>query len=350
MIDVNRQGEVWVFAEQHNRKLEDTTIELMSKGRHLADILKVPLAAILPGDGVKKLATKLFQFGADKVYLVEDPLLKNYQANSYAKVIYDLIHKYKPQVVIYGATPAGRDLAPRVASAAKAGLTADCTDLQIGDHKTTDGQTHTNLLFQIRPAFGGNIIATIINFDRWPQMATVREGVMPMPAADKKRKGQIIEEKANISQTDLPLEILEEHTRPKKVNLKAARLIVAGGAGVGSKENFRLIWDLANCLGASPAATRAAVDLGYIDHDHQVGQTGTTVRPSLYIAVGISGAIQHQAGMSQSQKIVAINNDPQAPIFDVAHYKIVGDLNEIVPKMIKAIKEKGFKEPENAGK
>jgi electron transfer flavoprotein alpha subunit len=350
MIEVNRNGEVWVFAEQHNGRLEDTPIELLSKGRHLADILKVPLAAVLPGDKVKPLAKKLTQFGADKVYLVEHPLLKNYQANSYAKVIYDLIHKYKPQIVIYGATPAGRDLAPRIASAAKAGLTADCTDLQIGDHKTTDGQTHTNLLFQIRPAFGGNIIATIINFDRWPQMATVREGVMPMPAADKKRKGQIIEEKADISQTDLPLEILEEHTRPKKVNLKAARLIVAGGAGVGSKENFRLIWDLANCLGASPAATRAAVDLNYIDHDHQVGQTGTTVRPSLYIAVGISGAIQHQAGMNQSQKIVAINNDPQAPIFDIAHYKIVGDLNEIVPKMIKAIKEKGFKEPQTTGK
>ncbi|MGD0077373.1 MAG: electron transfer flavoprotein subunit alpha/FixB family protein [Sedimentisphaerales bacterium] len=350
MIEVNRQGEVWVFAEQHNGKLEDTPVELMSKGRHLADILKVPLAAVLPGDNVKSLAAKLIQFGADKVYLVEHPLLNRYQANSFAKVIYDLIHKYKPQIVIYGATPAGRDLAPRIASAAKAGLTADCTDLQIGDHKTTDGILHKNLLFQIRPAFGGNIIATIINYDRWPQMATVREGVMPMPIANSTRKGKIIEEKINLEQADLPLEILEEHTRPKKVNLKAARLIVAGGAGLGSKENFRLIWDLANCLGASPAATRAAVDLGYIDHDHQVGQTGTTVRPSLYIAIGISGAIQHQSGMSQSQKIVAINNDPQAPIFDVAHYKIVGDLNEIVPKMIKAIREKGFKAPVTEGK
>ena len=167
---------------------------------------------------------------------------------------------------------------------------------------------------------------------------------MPMPTPDSKRKGQVITEKVQLSNLDLPLEILEEHTRPKKVNLKAARLIVAGGAGLGSKENFRLVWDLANCLGAAPAATRAAVDLGFIDHEHQVGQTGTTVRPSLYIAIGISGAIQHQAGMNQSQKIVAINNDPQAPIFDVAHYKIVGDLNVVVPKMIKAIKEKGFKE------
>ena len=169
-------------------------------------------------------------------------------------------------------------------------------------------------------------------------MATVREGVMPMPEPNAKRKGEIIAEKVQLSQQDLPLEILDEHKRPKKVNLKAARIIVAGGAGVGSKDNFRLIWDLANCLGAAPAATRAAIDLGFIDSDHQVGQTGTTVRPSLYIAVGISGAIQHQAGMSQSQKIIAINNDPEAPIFGVAHYKIVGDLNEVVPKMIKNIR------------
>ncbi len=348
MIDVNRQGEVWVFAEQHGGLLEDTPIELMSKGRHLADILGVGLGAVLLGDNVKGLATKLIQYGATKVYLAEHPLLEHYQANSYAKVFYDLIHKYKPQIVIYGATAVGRDLGPRIASATKAGLTADCTDLQIGDHKTTDGQTHKNLLFQIRPAFGGNIIATIINYDRWPQMATVREGVMAMPAPNTAKKGQVITERVQLSPQELPIEILEEHTRVKKVDLKAARIIVAGGAGLGSKENFRLIWDLANCLGGAPAATRAAIDLGFIDHDHQVGQTGTTVRPSLYIAVGISGAIQHQSGMSQSQKIVAINNDPQAPIFDVAHYKIVGDLNEVVPRMIKAIKEKGFKETSSA--
>jgi electron transfer flavoprotein alpha subunit len=339
---------VWVFAEQHGGLLEDTPIELMSKGRHLADILGVGLGAVLLGDNVKGLATKLIHYGANKVYLAEHPLLEHYQANSYAKVFYDLIHKYKPQIVVYGATAVGRDLGPRIASATKAGLTADCTDLQIGDHKTTDGQMHKNLLFQIRPAFGGNIIATIINYDRWPQMATVREGVMAMPMPNTARKGQVITEKVQLSPQELPIEILEEHTRVKKVDLKAARIIVAGGAGLGSKENFRLIWDLANCLGGAPAATRAAIDLGFIDHDHQVGQTGTTVRPSLYIAVGISGAIQHQSGMSQSQKIVAINNDPQAPIFDVAHYKIVGDLNEVVPRMIKAIKEKGFKETSSA--
>lgn len=341
MIEVNREGEVWVFGEQHGGQLEDTPIELMSKARHLADTLGVKLAAVVLGDSVKELATKLIHYGADKVYLVEDPLLRIYQANSYAKVIYDLIHKHKPQIVLYGATVTGRGLAPRIASAAKAGLTADCTDLQIGDHTTAGNkQLHKNLMFQVRPAFGGNIIATIINYDRWPQMATVREGVIPMPEADVARTGEIIEEKAEVSQEDLALQILDEHKRAKKVNLKAARIIVAGGAGVGSKDNFKLIWDLANCLGGAPAASRAAVDLGFIDHDHQVGQTGTTVRPSLYIAVGISGAIQHQAGMHQSQKIVAINNDPDAPIFQTAHYKIVGDLNEVVPKMIKAIKDK----------
>jgi len=344
MIDVNRDGQVWVFAEQHNGKLEDTPIELMSKARQLADILGVKLAALLLGDSVARLAEKLIHYGADKVYLAEHRLLERYQANSYAKVICDMIGKYKPQIVLYGATVTGRDLAPRIASAAKAGLTADCTDLQIGDHKPAgNSEPHKNLLFQIRPAFGGNIIATIINYDRWPQMATVREGVMPMPKPDPSRTGELLREKVELSDEELPLEILDEHKRPKKVDLKAARIIVAGGAGLGSKDNFRLIWDLANCLGAAPAATRAAVDLGFIDQDHQVGQTGTTVRPALYIAVGISGAIQHQAGMSESAKIVAVNNDPDAPIFDIAHYKIVGDLNEIVPKMIKAIKEKSVK-------
>ena len=340
MIRVNKQGEVWVFGEQHRGRLEDTPIELMSKGRRLADTLGVKLATVVLGNGVGDLATKLIHYGADKVYVAEHPLLGTYQTNSYAKVMFDLIHKYEPQIVLYGATITGRDLAPRIASAAKAGLTADCTDLQIGDHRTQDDKLHKNLMFQIRPAFGGNIIATIINYDRWPQMATVREGVMPPPEPDVTRRGEIIAEKVQLSQQNLPLEILAEHKRPKKVNLKTARIIIAGGAGVGSRENFKLIWDLANCLGAAPAASRAAVDLGFIDKDHQVGQTGTTVRPVLYIAVGISGAIQHQAGMSQSQKIVAINNDPEAPIFQVAHYKIVGDLNVVVPRMIKGIKEK----------
>ena len=341
MIDVNRAGEVWVFAEQHAGKLEDTSLELMSKGRTLADELGVELSAVLMGDNVRGLVERLGHYGADKVYLAEHPLLEHYQTNPYAKVIDDLITKYKPQIVLYGATACGRDLAPRVASAIKAGLTADCTDLQIGNHEVKKAKkVYENLLFQIRPAFGGNIIATIINYDRWPQMATVREGVMPMPEPDAGRKAKVIVEKARVTAADAALEVLKEHKQEKKVNLKGARVIVAGGAGVGSRENFSLIYELANCLGGAPGATRAAVDLGFIDREHQVGQTGTTVRPSLYIAVGISGAIQHQAGMSESKKVIAINNDPDAPIFNVAHYKIVGDLNEVVPMMTKAIKEK----------
>ena len=341
MISVNRKGEVWVFAEQHGGKLEDIGLELLGRARTLGDTLGVSVGAILIGDEIKGLAEKLCHYGADKVYVLEHPLLEHYQANSYGKVIYDLVHKYKPQIMIYGASSCGRDLAPRVASAIKAGLTADCTDLQIGDHENKQEKVvHKNLLLQIRPAFGGNIIATIINYDRWPQMATVREGVMPMPEPIASRKGQIVVEKVHLTQGELPIEILREHKREKKVNLKASRIVVSGGAGVGSKDNFKLIWDLANALGAAPGATRAAVDLGFIDRDHQVGQTGTTVRPSLYIAVGISGAIQHQAGMSDSQKIIAVNNDPSAPIFDVAHYKILGDLNVVVPKMIKAIKSR----------
>ncbi|OHB56034.1 MAG: electron transfer flavoprotein subunit alpha [Planctomycetes bacterium GWF2_42_9] len=339
MISVNPKGEVWVFAEQHEGKIEDIALELLGRARMLGDKLGVKVGAVLIGDQIKSLAEKLFHYGADNVYVLENPLLEHYQTNSYSKVICDLIHKYEPQIMIYGASACGRDLAPRVASTIKAGLTADCTDLQIGDHENkSEGKVHKNLLLQIRPAFGGNIIATIINYDRWPQMATVREGVMPMPTPDAKRKGQVIAEKITMQKTELPIEILCEHKREKKVNLKASRIVVAGGAGVGSKDNFKLVWELANALGAAPGATRAAVDLGFIDRDHQIGQTGTTVRPSLYIAIGISGAIQHQAGMSDSQKIIAINNDPTAPIFDVAHYKIVGDLNDVIPKMIKAIK------------
>lgn len=341
MIEVNKQGEVWVFAEQHACVLEDVPVELLSKGRELADKLGVKLGAVLIGDGVSSLCEKLGHYGADKVYLVENPHLEHYQTNTYTKVICELIEEHKPQIVLYGATACGRDLAPRIASAAKAGLTADCTDLQIGNHEVKKtNTTYENLLFQVRPAFGGNIIATIINYDRWPQMATVREGVMPMPEPNVANKAEVIKGDIPISMEDMAIEILKEHRESRKVNLKSARVIVAGGAGVGSKENFKLIWDLAHCLGASPGATRAACDLGFIDSDHQIGQTGTTVRPSLYVAAGISGAIQHIAGMADSKKIIAINNDPDAPIFSVAHYKIVGDLNDVIPMMINAIKEK----------
>jgi electron transfer flavoprotein alpha subunit len=341
MIDVNRQGEVWVFAEQEDGVLHEVALELCGKARQLADRLAVPLGAILVGWNVTPLADRLIAHGTDKVYLVEDVRLRKYLTAPYAEALIRLIEKYRPQIVLYGATYLGRDLAPRVASAVRAGLTADCTDLQIGD--VVDPRTrklHPNLLLQVRPAFGGNIIATIVNYDWWPQMATVREGVMPLLPADTSRTGQIIRENMNLDGLDQVVRILGEHREERKVNLRAARIIVAGGAGVGSKENFRLIYELAGVLGGAVGASRAAVDSGFIGKEHQIGQTGTTVRPALYIAAGISGAVQHRAGMEQSAKIIAINTDPQAPIFSVAHYGIVGDLKKVIPMMIQAIRER----------
>ena len=234
MIEVNRNGEVWVFAEQEDGVLSEVPLELLSKGRQLADTLAVPLGAVLLGSQVTGLAATLVAHGADKVYVVDDPLLGHYQATSYSRVICGLIEEHKPQICLYGATPLGRDLAPTVASAMRCGLTADCTDLQIGDHtEATTKKFHEKLLLQIRPAFGGNIIATIVNFDRWPQMATVREGVMQMIQPDPSRPGQIISCQANLDDCELPLTLVEAHRQRKKVNLKAARIIVAGGAGVG---------------------------------------------------------------------------------------------------------------------
>jgi len=341
MMEPNRQGDVWVVAEQNDGQLHDVGLELLSKGRQLADTLGVRLTAVLLGARVAGGAQRLIQSGADRVLVAEHPLLDHYQTNPYAKVVARLAQEHRPQIVIFGATPVGRDLAPRVASALRAGLTADCTDLEIGDHvEPGSDRTYERLLYQIRPAFGGNIIATIVNPERWPQMATVREGVMRMPDADPTRRGEVVRFSPDLSPADLPLEVLEHQRAERKVNLKAARVIVAGGAGVGGKENFRLVWDLANALGAAVGASRAAVDSGWIDKDHQVGQTGTTVRPALYVAIGISGAVQHRAGMSEAQKIVAINADPHAPIFDVAHYGIVGDLNRVIPMMIDAIKKR----------
>ena len=339
MIEVNRQGEVWIYAEQEAGKLSDVPLELLSKGRELADQLKVPLGAVLLGKRVSELAGQLILHGADKVYLAEDPVLGHYQTASYTKVVCDLITLHKPQICLFGATPMGRDLAPTVASFMRCGLTADCTDLEIGDHTEPATKEHlTNLLLQIRPAFGGNIIATIVNPHRWPQMATVREGVMRMSMPMPGRSGVTVRCAVNLSGMTLPVEVVESHRRPKKVTLKGARIIVAGGAGVGSRENFRQLWDLANILGGAVGGTRAAVDLGYVDHDHQIGQTGTTVRPALYIACGLSGAVQHRSGMQESAKILVINNDKDAPIFSIAHYGIVGDLTEVVPRMVKAIR------------
>lgn len=341
MIEPNRNGEVWVFAEQEDGSLHDVSLELCGKARELAHRLGVKTGAVLPGSGVETLAEKLIARGADSVYVVDDEHLGHYQTGSYTQVLTALIEKHRPQIMVYGATAIGRDLAPRVASTVRAGLTADCTGLEIGD--VTDPKTrteHKNLLLQIRPAFGGNIIATIVNFDRWPQMATVREGVMPLREPDTSRTGRIVEEKVEIDPAALALKLIERHIEPRQVNLKGARVIVAGGGGVGSRENFNLIYELAQVVGGAVGASRAAVDNGFIGKEHQVGQTGTTVRPALYIAVGISGAIQHRAGMQESAKIVAINTDRDAPIFSIATYGIVGDFKQVIPMMIKAIKEK----------
>ncbi len=341
MIEPNRKGEVWVFAEQEDKGLSDVSLEVCSKARELADRINVKVGAVLAGSDVGDLSSRLIAHAVDNVYCVEDPELAHYRTGPYARVMCELVAKHKPQIVIYGATPIGRDLAPRVASEIRAGLTADCTDLQIGDYR--DGITkkeHKDLLLQIRPAFGGNIIATIVNHDRWPQMATVREGVMRMDEGDPKRKGKVTKETVKFNDLDLVVKLIERHKRERTVNLKSARTIVAGGGGVGSKDNFRLIHDLAGAIGGAVGASRAAVDSGFVGKDHQIGQTGTTVRPALYIACGISGAVQHRAGMEESAKIIAVNSDPEAPVFSVAHYGIVGDLNLVIPMMLKAIKER----------
>ncbi|MDO4424303.1 MAG: electron transfer flavoprotein subunit alpha/FixB family protein [Planctomycetia bacterium] len=338
----NRQGEVWVFAEQQDGVLADVSLELCGKARELADRLGVKVGAVLPGAQVGELSKKLIAQGVDNVYVVDDPCLKYFTSSPYAKVVCTLIEKYEPQIMLFGATPLGRDLAPRIASETRSGLTADCTDLDISN--VTDNRTkevHENLLLQIRPAFGGNIVATIVNYDSWPQMATVREGVMSLQPADETRTGNVISETVEgLDPLAELVQVIERHVEERKVNLKAARIIVAGGGGVGSKENFEQIRELASALGGVVGASRAAVDSGFIGKEYQIGQTGTTVRPALYIAVGISGAIQHCAGMQDSAKIIAINNDPQAPIFSVAHYGIVGDLNKIVPLLTKAVKNR----------
>jgi electron transfer flavoprotein alpha subunit len=333
-----------VYIQQNEGKAAEVSLELVSKARELADQLKVEVSAALFGEKVESEVKRLASLGADRVYVTEDPRLKFYTPVPYSKLMIKVISDYKPQIVLYGATTEGRDLAPRVASHLKVGLTADCTDLQIGDHTQKETE-YKNILYQIRPAFGGNIIATIVSPEKKPQMATVREGVMRMAQADSSRKAETVKVSANINGhpqaeafEDFPSEIISRVLEAKSVNLKGSQIIVSGGMGVGSKDNFALIRELAQTLGGEVGASRAAVDQGFIGKEHQVGQTGTTVRPKLYIACGISGAIQHRAGMDGSARIIAINSDPEAPIFSIAHYGIVGDLNEVIPRMIKAYK------------
>jgi electron transfer flavoprotein alpha subunit len=336
---MSQHGEVWVFAEVDEGKIADVSLELLGRGRELAQGLESPLAAVLLGSGTRKLADVLFAHGADIVYLAEDERLAQYTTCPYARVLTDTVERYKPEIVLYGATPLGRDLAPRVASALKTGLTADCTDLQIGSYES-GGRVYQKKLLQIRPAWGGNIIATIVSPDNLPEMATVREGVMHAPDPVEGRTGKLVEVPVNLDSECSYVKVIERHTQPRRVDLRAASVIVSGGYGMGTKENFGLLHQLAAAIGngAAVGASRAAVDAGFIHVDHQVGQTGTTVRPKLYIACGISGAVQHRAGMEDSAKILAINIDKDAPIFSIAHYGIVGDVREVLPRLIKAMK------------
>ena len=333
--------DIWVFIEQEDGKIADVGLELLAKGQELAQKLDSQVWGLLCGHQIRDLAETVIQHGADRVLLADHPELELYRTLPYSRVTTDLIKKYKPYIFLIGASPAGRDLAPRVASATGVGLTADCTDLQIGEYTIKkEKRVCKDLLYQIRPAFGGNIIATIVNPNTRPQMASVREGVMRRNEPNTSRKGEIEIVTPNFQPSDFSLQVLSREVREATVHLKDSPVIVAGGGGVDGEAEFHLLQDLANLLGGEVGASRAAVDAGLVSHEHQIGQTGTTVRPRLYIAAGISGAIQHRAGMDESNKIIAINTDPNAPIFQIAHYKIVGDLAEVMPLLIKALREK----------
>jgi electron transfer flavoprotein alpha subunit len=338
---MSEQQSVWVFIEQRDGHIAEVSLELVGRARELADRLGHEVVGLLCGHGVGSLADEVIRRGADRVLLADHPELAHYRTLPYARVAIDEARRRQPEIFLVGGTPNGRDLAPRVASALRCGLTADCTDLQVGDyHVKRDDITYRDLLLQIRPAFGGNLVATIVNPHTRPQMATVREGVMRMPAADPARTGVIEPVTPAFEPDDFALEVLSHTPRHTSVKLKDAAVIVAGGAGIADPAEFELLRDLANLLGGEVGASRAAVDSGLIEKDHQVGQTGATVRPRLYIAAGISGAIQHRAGMDQSSKIIAINTDPEAPMFQIAHYRIVGRAGDVVPMIIKALRER----------
>ncbi len=331
-----------VYCEIEDGRVADVSLELLTKGRQLANRLGIRLEAIVVGDKLNGVEKQLFPYGADVVYLVEDPRLYPYTSNPHASVLINLFKEIEPQIALMGATCIGRDLGPRVSSALHSGLTADCTSLEIGDH--TDAKTkqeYKDLLYQIRPAFGGNIVATIVNPEHRPQMATVREGVMKKEVFNPDHKGEVIKLDASkyVSDEDFVVEIIDRQIAKSKVNIKGAPIIVAGGYGVGSKENFNLLYELAATLGAEVGASRAAVDAGFIEHERQIGQTGVTVRPKLYIACGISGQIQHIAGMQESSIIISINNDPAAPINTIADYVITGNIEDVVPKLIRYYKK-----------
>lgn len=331
-----------VYCEFEDGKVADVSLELLTKGRELATKLGVKLEAIVIGDNLAVVETQLFPYGVDTVYKVEDKRLYPYVSAPHASVLINLFKEIKPQVCLMGATCIGRDLGPRVSSCLHSGLTADCTALEIGDHTDPKtGKEYQNLLYQIRPAFGGNIVATIVNPECRPQMATVREGVMRKEEFDPNHKGTVVNLDASkyVSPEDFAVEIIDRHIEKSKVNIKGAPIVVAGGYGMGSKENFQLLYDLADTLGGEVGASRAAVDAGFTEHERQIGQTGVTVRPKLYIACGISGQIQHIAGMQDSSIILSINNDPDAPINTIADYVITGNVEDVIPKLIKYYKK-----------
>ena len=335
---------VFVFAQQVDNVLDGVAFELLGKGKDLAKDLDTDVTAVLIGSGIKGLADQLAEYGADRVIVVDDPELKDYRTEPYAHALASVINEYKPEIMLVGATAIGRDLGPTVSARVKTGLTADCTVLEIGDFplvavpgKEAD-QKHKQLLMT-RPAFGGNTIATIACPDNRPQMATVRPGVMQKIAPIAGAKANIVEFNPGFTPNNRYVEILNIVKAVKNTaNIMDAKILVSGGRGVGSKENFKLLEDLAEVLGGTVSCSRAVVENGWLPVDLQVGQTGKTVRPQIYFAIGISGAIQHVAGMEDSDLIVAINKDEDAPIFDVADYGLVGDLNKIVPALTAALK------------
>jgi len=323
---------VWVFAEQRNGKIASVVLELLGEGRKLADKLGVDLSAVFFGDSVEMQTNELISYGADKVYVVDAPILRDFNDEIYSKVLVDLINEYKPEIILSGATAVGRSFIPEVSARLETGLTADCTALDI--------DTERRILLQTRPAFGGNIMATIICPDERPQMATVRHKVMKKATYDANRKGEVIKKDIDgygVNLRTKVLEVVEEIG--ETVNIAEADVIVSGGRGLQEPKNFKLIEELAKILGGAVGASRGAVDAGWIPYSHQVGQTGKTVCPRLYIACGISGAVQHLVGMQSSDVIVAINIDKDAPIFDVATFGIAGDVFEVVPALIKRFNE-----------
>lgn len=333
---------VFVYLEIEGTTVADVSLELLTKGRKLANQLGCQLEAVAAGSNLASIEKQVLPFGVDKLHVFDAPGLFPYTSLPHSSVLINLFKEEQPQICLMGATVIGRDLGPRVSSALTSGLTADCTSLEIGNHEDKkEGKTYENLLYQIRPAFGGNIVATIVNPEHRPQMATVREGVMKKEILDADYKGEVIRHDVAkyVPETDYVVKVIDRHVEKAKHNLKGAPIVIAGGYGMGSRENFDMLFDLAKELHAEVGASRAAVDAGYADHDRQIGQTGVTVRPKLYIACGISGQIQHIAGMQESGIIISVNNDENAPINAIADYVINGTVEEVIPKMIKYYKQ-----------